>query len=73
LKSFLNLGGNSSSFLSLGELEVSDPLLVLGVLLNENSLSFRDLLSNGGLLVNLDSLGSLSDLSMNFLVKSLKV
>ena len=73
MKSFLNLGGNSSSFLSLGELEVSDPLLVLGVLLNENSLSFRDLLSNGGLLVNLDSLGSLSDLSMNFLVKSLKV
>jgi hypothetical protein len=52
---------------------MSNPLLVLGVLLNEDTLSFRDLLSNGGLLVNLDSLGSLSDLSMNLLVKSLEV
>lgn len=71
--SLLELSGNSSLSLGVGESVLSEPLLVLGVLLNELTGSLLDLLSDGCLLVDLDSVGVLSDLSVNLLVESLGV
>jgi hypothetical protein len=71
--SLLELSGNSSLSLCVGESVLSEPLLVLGVLLNELTGSLLDLLSDGCLLVDLDSVGVLSDLSVNLLVESLGV
>ena len=71
--SLLELSGNSSLSLGVGESVLSEPLLVLGVLLNELTGSLLDLLSDGCLLVDLHSVGVLSDLSVNLLVESLGV
>ena len=72
LSGLLDLGDDSALSLLVGELEVSDPLLALGVLLNEDALSLGDLLADGGLLVELCSLGGLSDLSVDLLVEGLE-
>lgn len=71
--SLLELSGNSSLSLGVGESVLSEPLLVLGVLLDELTGSLLDLLSDGCLLLSLDSVGVLSDLSVNLLVESLAV
>ena len=71
--SLLDLSSDSGLSLGVGESVLSEPLLVLGVLLNELTGSLLDLLSDGCLLVDLDSVGVLSDLSVNLLVESLGV
>jgi hypothetical protein len=71
--SLLELSGNSSLSLGVGESVLSEPLLFLGVLLDELTGSLLDLLSDGCLLLSLDSVGVLSDLSVNLLVESLAV
>lgn len=71
--SLLELGENSSLSLGVGNSVLSEPLLVLGVLLDELTLSLGDLLSDGCLFLDLDSVGVLSDFSVNLLVESLGV
>ena len=71
--SLLELSGNSSLSLGVGDSVLSEPLLVLRVLLDELTGSLLDLLSNGCLLLNLNSVGVLSDLGVNLLVEGLDV
>ena len=71
--SLLNLGDNSSLSLGVGDSVLSEPLFVLGVLLDEVTLSLGNLLSDGCLSIGLDSVGVLSDFSVNLLVESLGV
>lgn len=72
LSGLLDLDHNALLSLGVGELEVSLPLLALGVGLDENTLSLGDLLADGGGLLDLSTLGSLSDLSVCLLVEGLK-
>ena len=71
--SLLDLGLDSSLSFGVGESEVSDPLLALGVLLDESTLSLGDLLADRFLLGSLCSSGALSDFSVNLLVEGLEV
>ena len=71
--SLLELSGNSSLSLGVGDSVLSEPLLVLRVLLDELTGSLLDLLSNRCLLLNLNSVGVLSDLGVNLLVEGLDV
>lgn len=68
-----DLSGNSSLSLLVGDSVLSEPLLVLGVLLDERTGSLLDLLSDWCLLLDLHSIGVLSDFSVNLLVESLNV
>lgn len=72
LSGLLDLGNNALLSLGVGELEVSLPILALGVGLDENTLSLGDLLADGGGLLDLSTLGSLSDLSVCLLVEGLE-
>ena len=71
--SLLNLSSNSSLSLLVGKSVLSEPLLVLGVLLDELTGSLSDLLSDWSLPLNHHSIRVLSDLSVNLLVESLNV
>ena len=70
--SLLDLSLDSSLSLSIGDSVLSEPLLVLGVGLDEVTLALGDLLADSSLLGSLNSLGSLSDFGVDLLVESLE-
>ena len=70
--SLLDLSLNSSLSLGVGDSVLSEPLLVLGVGLDEVTLTLGDLLADSSLLGGLNSLRSLSDFGVDLLVESLE-
>ena len=73
-ESLLDLGVNSGNSLLVGELELSEPLLVLGVLKDSLTVLLGDDLSDNGVLSgNLNSNWVLSDVLVDLLVESFGV